>query len=123
MKKPFLPIVLACLLAISFGASNGWSTWNGGVTPNATCNPETNPDCEDGGGGGSYPPCAINCNTQGSTTGTSDVCDDVHCGYDILMRRFKYAGTRITYREATGPFCTTTTLTCWDGLACGGCFP
>lgn len=114
---------LCAFVLMLTGASTAWSIGSGGgVVPNATCNPETNPDCADGGNDGQGP-CPIDCTTHGTTISTSMVCDPESCGFDPFLLRYRYSGTAINHRESTGPLCETSHLDCWDGLSCGGCTP
>lgn len=126
MKYSFPLLVAGTLvIALTFGTKSAYSAFpGGGPTPNMMCDPETNPDCAggEGGGGGSGGPCPISCST-GTVTSVTTLCETTACGYDPIYDRYLYSGTRITHREASGPNCQTSNLTCWDGLACGNCFP
>lgn len=106
-------IALATVTRTAYSSIRG-----GGVTPNMTCNPDTNPDCSGGDGGGTV--CPITCST-GTVTSTRTDCEEEACAYNPIMRIWYYAGTRFTNRQASGPNCQTNYITCWEGLACGYC--
>lgn len=109
-------VVLGFVALVTEVGAPPWEHASAQVSPMATCNPNTNPDCQGGGGGCRSQPCT--CST-GRTVGILRNC--ATCGYNAVMDLWLYSGTWLVTKECCFQSCPCPQVQCLEARACGYC--